>query len=423
MTTHQTRTSTAAPTPTAPARARARVQPFCSFQGGHLTDDDSGSHDVRRPRADRGRRTGRAGRCLRVGRHGVVPVLIETLTEPTQQSRAVGVQPRSQEMFSVLGMLDEILERSLPQHAIEIHSGSTRIPSCTSTPPTSAPRTRPSSTCRRPRWRASCVLVAADLGVRIRRGVTLTALTQDAEGVDVTLHTTAETSPRGSSGCSARTAVTAPSASCRERTARRFPWQPLRDGRRPSGFSVRSRCHPAVLLGRRPHGHAVHARQPHPADVPGSRPRSGRGAPTLGGGATTRHRADGRPVRLQRRRRSPTTPSTTPRCRSTGNRALSRGRRRSHPQPRSRPRHEHRDARRRQPGLEARARLPRSGRHSHLGLLPRRTASRRRRGRPAGHPDGKRDDVHRHPTGDQRRHDGCRRPHRPRHPCPGRESR
>ena len=124
-----------------------------------------------------------------LARHGVVPTVIETLTQPTQQSRAVGVQPRSQEMFSVLGVLDDVLERSLPQHAIEIHSGADPHPLVhvdTTHLGTSHP-----TILNLPQTEVETVLRAraAELGVRIRRGVTLTALSQDADGVDVTFHT------------------------------------------------------------------------------------------------------------------------------------------------------------------------------------------------------------------------------------------
>jgi 2-polyprenyl-6-methoxyphenol hydroxylase-like FAD-dependent oxidoreductase len=124
-----------------------------------------------------------------LARHGITPVLIESLTEPTRQSRAVGVQPRSQEMFAALGVLDTIQARALPQHAVEIHSGSNPQPlvhvdtTRLDTPhPTilNLPQTEVESVLRDR---------AAALGVEIRRGVTLTGLTQHDDDVDVTLST------------------------------------------------------------------------------------------------------------------------------------------------------------------------------------------------------------------------------------------
>ena len=124
-----------------------------------------------------------------LARHGVVPRVVEALAVPTVQSRAVGVQPRSQEMLATLGVLDRFLAASLPQQRIEIDQpdgdGFRRL---TGMDLAHLP-TRHPSILDLPQTDTEALLRdrAAELGVVVERGVTLTDLHQDADGVEVVL--------------------------------------------------------------------------------------------------------------------------------------------------------------------------------------------------------------------------------------------
>ena len=128
-----------------------------------------------------------------LARHGVVPRVVEALAVPTVQSRAVGVQPRSQEMLATLGVLDRFLAVSPPQHRIEIDQpdgdGFRRL---TGMDLAHLP-TRHPSILDLPQTDTEALLHdrAAELGVTVERGVTLTDLRQDPDGVEVVLRSEA----------------------------------------------------------------------------------------------------------------------------------------------------------------------------------------------------------------------------------------
>lgn len=128
-----------------------------------------------------------------LARHGVVPRLIDTLPEPTKEYRAVGVQPRSLEMLETLGALDRISARSLPQVAIEIDQlHPDGLEALVRMDLTGLP-TRYSGMLNLPQTETEAVLRerAAELGVTVDQGTTLTSLTMDDTGADATLATPA----------------------------------------------------------------------------------------------------------------------------------------------------------------------------------------------------------------------------------------
>jgi 2-polyprenyl-6-methoxyphenol hydroxylase-like FAD-dependent oxidoreductase len=127
--------------------------------------------------------------AIELARHGITARVVEALVTPTIQSRAVGVQARSQEMLATLGVLERITALSLPQHFIEIDvadgDGVRRLARIDMT---DLPSRHP-SLLNLPQTSTEAVLRerAGELGVTIERGVRLTGLTQDDEGVDVVL--------------------------------------------------------------------------------------------------------------------------------------------------------------------------------------------------------------------------------------------
>jgi 2-polyprenyl-6-methoxyphenol hydroxylase-like FAD-dependent oxidoreductase len=119
--------------------------------------------------------------------HGAPVRVVEALARPTTESRAVMLQSRTLEQLAVLGVLPDLDSRGSRMVAVEIFDGRTgtrraRIPL------TDVPSHHPYAL-DLPQTATEAVLAdrATQLGVVIDRGVTVTALAQDADGVDVTL--------------------------------------------------------------------------------------------------------------------------------------------------------------------------------------------------------------------------------------------
>ncbi|TCK20256.1 2-polyprenyl-6-methoxyphenol hydroxylase-like FAD-dependent oxidoreductase [Pseudonocardia endophytica] len=125
--------------------------------------------------------------ACQLARLGVRPRVVETLAIPTTESRAVAVQARNMEMLAALGVLDRLEERGRRIPGLEISDGRTgrtharmefgEIPS----------RHPYMLDLPQPDTEAALAERAVELGVVVERGVTLTTLTQDDDGVDVTL--------------------------------------------------------------------------------------------------------------------------------------------------------------------------------------------------------------------------------------------
>jgi 2-polyprenyl-6-methoxyphenol hydroxylase-like FAD-dependent oxidoreductase len=125
-------------------------------------------------------------------RQGARVRLIETLAEPTTQSRAVVIHPRTQEHLAAMGVLDRLEARGLAQTAMEIYTGrdaSLRVHLTTDDVPS---RYRRILDLAQPETEAVLAEHAAGLGIVVDRQVTLDGLGQDDDGVSVTL-----TSPAG----------------------------------------------------------------------------------------------------------------------------------------------------------------------------------------------------------------------------------
>ena len=126
-----------------------------------------------------------------LARHGVVPRLIDQLPERTTQYRAVGVQPRSQEMLATLGVLDRLQARSLPQRAIEIDVASAQdFRTLARVDLTNVPSRYPMIV-NVPQTETEAVLRerADELGITIEHGTALANLDSDDRRVDVVLRT------------------------------------------------------------------------------------------------------------------------------------------------------------------------------------------------------------------------------------------
>ena len=127
--------------------------------------------------------------ACQLARHGVPVRIIDTLEEPTTESRAVSVHARSLEMLAALGVLPRLEARGRRIDALEILDGASGTSRARLSVAGIPSRHRYVLDVAQPDTEAVLAERAAELGVVVERGVRLTALTQDADGVDVTLRT------------------------------------------------------------------------------------------------------------------------------------------------------------------------------------------------------------------------------------------
>ena len=60
-------------------------------------------------------------------RRGVRVRVIDKLTQPTDQSRAIAVHPRSLDMLDRMGLVDELVNTGIKAHAMQLYAGDTRL--------------------------------------------------------------------------------------------------------------------------------------------------------------------------------------------------------------------------------------------------------------------------------------------------------
>ena len=128
--------------------------------------------------------------ACQLARLGVPVRVVERLEQPTTESRAVGVHARSMEMLAALGVLPRLESRNRRIAALEMVDGRTgrsRARMELADAPTRHPYVLDVA---QPVTEAVLADRAAKLGVVVERGVEVTALTQDAGGVEVTLRST-----------------------------------------------------------------------------------------------------------------------------------------------------------------------------------------------------------------------------------------
>jgi 2-polyprenyl-6-methoxyphenol hydroxylase-like FAD-dependent oxidoreductase len=120
-----------------------------------------------------------------LARRGVPVRIIDQREAPTDQSRAIVVHSRSLEMFERIGVVDEIIAAGVRTDAMEMHAdGKLIIRIELSLVDSHYPY---SVTLAQTETERILTGALSGHGVSVERGVTLTALEQDAEGVRVTL--------------------------------------------------------------------------------------------------------------------------------------------------------------------------------------------------------------------------------------------
>src|SRR5258708_5271844 len=125
-----------------------------------------------------------------LARRGVDFRLVEQRSEPVKMSRGKGVQPRTQEIFEDLGVLDAFNAVSGPYPPLRMMQGDTVLgerPFNVQVEPTSdVPYP---NMMMAPQWRTDELLLdrLAELGGRVGDGVALRSFVQDATGVTAQL--------------------------------------------------------------------------------------------------------------------------------------------------------------------------------------------------------------------------------------------
>jgi 2-polyprenyl-6-methoxyphenol hydroxylase-like FAD-dependent oxidoreductase len=120
-----------------------------------------------------------------LARHGARVRVIDKLAQPTDQSRAIAVHARSLDMFDRMGIVDELLSTGIKAIAMQMYAGGRKLfrvplgevdsafPFTLTTAQTETERVLDEH--------------LQSLGVTVERGVELVALSQDDEGVHLTL--------------------------------------------------------------------------------------------------------------------------------------------------------------------------------------------------------------------------------------------
>ncbi|MCF6386692.1 FAD-dependent monooxygenase [Mycobacterium sp. MBM] len=123
--------------------------------------------------------------AIELARRGVAVRIVDALVEPPQYAKAVGVQPRTLEVFERMGVLRQILDAAVPLRGQIVyvngeHAGQLDF---------ALPDDVPFGFIGLPQYCTERVLgeELAARGVCVERGVRLTAFEQDADGVSATL--------------------------------------------------------------------------------------------------------------------------------------------------------------------------------------------------------------------------------------------
>jgi 2-polyprenyl-6-methoxyphenol hydroxylase-like FAD-dependent oxidoreductase len=126
-------------------------------------------------------------------RQGARVRLVDALPEPTGQSRAIVIHPRTQEHLAAMGVLDRFEAEALAITAFELRAGreaALRVHASTQEVDSRFPRILDLA---QPETEAVLTGLAGELGITVERGTSLDDLVQDDDGVTVTLTSSAGT--------------------------------------------------------------------------------------------------------------------------------------------------------------------------------------------------------------------------------------
>jgi pentachlorophenol monooxygenase len=123
--------------------------------------------------------------ALELARHGVHCRIVDPALDPPQYAKAIGVQPRTLEVFEGMGLLHRILDAAIPLYGQFVYVNGTRVAELAMAVPADVPF----GFVGIPQYATERILreELAALGVQIERGVRLQTFEQDAHGVTTTL--------------------------------------------------------------------------------------------------------------------------------------------------------------------------------------------------------------------------------------------
>ena len=123
--------------------------------------------------------------ALELTRQGVHCRIVDPILEPPQYAKAVGVQPRTLELFEGMGLLHRFLNAAIPLYGQYVYVNGARVGELEMAVPADVPF----GFVGLPQYVTERILgeELAALGVDVERGVRLETFTQDADGVTATL--------------------------------------------------------------------------------------------------------------------------------------------------------------------------------------------------------------------------------------------
>jgi 2-polyprenyl-6-methoxyphenol hydroxylase-like FAD-dependent oxidoreductase len=123
--------------------------------------------------------------AIELARRGIACRIVDPLFEPPQYAKAVGVQPRTLEVFEGMGVLRRILDHATLMRGQVVYVNGEQVGRMELTPPAGVPFGFISI----PQYVTERILreELATLGVQVERGLALQSFEQDADGVTATL--------------------------------------------------------------------------------------------------------------------------------------------------------------------------------------------------------------------------------------------
>ncbi|MEV0857307.1 FAD-dependent monooxygenase [Nocardia fluminea] len=123
--------------------------------------------------------------AVELARRGVRCRIFDARSDPPQYAKAVGIQPRTLELFEAMGILREVLDAGILLHGQIVYVNGTEVDRMDLTLPPEVPF----GFLGLPQYETERILrrQMESLGTRVERGVRLAGFTQDEDGVDAVL--------------------------------------------------------------------------------------------------------------------------------------------------------------------------------------------------------------------------------------------
>src|SRR5882724_6177989 len=123
--------------------------------------------------------------AIELARRGIACRIVDPLLEPPQYAKAVGVQPRTLEVFEGMGVLRRILDHAVQMRGQVVYVNGEQVGRLE----LALPADVPFGFIAIPQYVTECILreELANRGLQVERGLGLQSFEQDADGVTATL--------------------------------------------------------------------------------------------------------------------------------------------------------------------------------------------------------------------------------------------